>query len=201
MEISEPVIDLTDSAAAALVEYWDGEGKPTIRFQVPPNFEHELEFGEAQDGDFVIPFETCNLVVDRASARRCDGATIGFIDDAGRAGFRIENPQEPPRVRGISAAALNGWLSEGKPHELFDVRGADERETAAIEGARAWDESANAYVESLDPDTVLVFHCHHGGRSQAAAQHWVRKGFRQVYNLEGGIDAWSLNVDPEIPRY
>jgi monothiol glutaredoxin len=48
---------------------------------------------------------------------------------------------------------------------------------------------------------VLVFHCHHGMRSQAAAEHCLRLGFTQVYNVAGGIAAWSRDVDPSIPQY
>ena len=48
---------------------------------------------------------------------------------------------------------------------------------------------------------MLVFHCHHGGRSQAAADHFSTLGFSNVWNLTGGIDAWSVEVDSTIPRY
>ena len=47
----------------------------------------------------------------------------------------------------------------------------------------------------------LAFHCHHGGRSRAAAEHFLKQGFKNVYNLAGGIDAWSKDVDPSIKRY
>ena len=201
IEVPEPVLEISPRALDALREFWDGEGNPVIRFEVSSRFEYGLEFGDVQPGDFVIPLEGCTFLVDRATARRCDGTTIGYIEESNRTGFHIENPHEPPRVRSVSAAALAGWLEQGKPLELFDVRPPEEREVASLKRARPWNEQANAYVESLDPDTVLVFHCHHGGRSMAAAQHWVNRGFRQVYNLEGGIEAWSLNVDPDIPRY
>jgi monothiol glutaredoxin len=58
-----------------------------------------------------------------------------------------------------------------------------------------------AYLEALDRDTLLVFHCHHGIRSQGAAEHFVAKGFTNVCNVAGGIDAWSLQVDANVPRY
>jgi monothiol glutaredoxin len=47
----------------------------------------------------------------------------------------------------------------------------------------------------------VVFHCHHGIRSRAAAEEAIRRGFVRVYNLEGGIDAWSADVDSTVPRY
>jgi monothiol glutaredoxin len=48
---------------------------------------------------------------------------------------------------------------------------------------------------------MLVFQCHHGHRSQRAAGQFVEQGYREVYNLTGGIDAWSQEIAPEIPRY
>ena len=53
----------------------------------------------------------------------------------------------------------------------------------------------------LSKDTPLVFYCHHGPRSQQAADFFCSHGFRNVYNLDGGIDAWSAEVDPSVPRY
>jgi len=58
-----------------------------------------------------------------------------------------------------------------------------------------------AEIEKLPRDARLVFHCHHGGRSQAAAEHFAALGFENVHNLAGGIDAWSREVDPSVPRY
>jgi rhodanese-related sulfurtransferase len=53
----------------------------------------------------------------------------------------------------------------------------------------------------LDRNTTVVFQCHHGIRSQSAAEYCLREGFRNLYNLQGGIDAWSQLVDPSVPRY
>jgi monothiol glutaredoxin len=44
-------------------------------------------------------------------------------------------------------------------------------------------------------------HCHHGGRSQKAAEYFAAAGFRDVHNVVGGIDAWSTEIDPDVPRY
>ncbi len=91
-------------------------------------------------------------------------------------------------------------LEGGKPIELFDVRTPGERATANI-GGTLLDEDGRERLESIERDTPLVFYCHHGVRSQAAANHALRMGFREVYNLAGGIDAWSQDVDPDVPRY
>ena len=51
----------------------------------------------------------------------------------------------------------------------------------------------------VEHDLILV--CHHGSRSQNAAMFLARNGFARVYNLRGGVEAWSLEVDPSMPRY
>jgi monothiol glutaredoxin len=58
-----------------------------------------------------------------------------------------------------------------------------------------------AELEALPKETTLVFFCHHGGRSAQAAQQFLTLGFRTVFNVQGGIDAWSMFVDSSVPRY
>jgi len=107
----------------------------------------------------------------------------------------------PPRIRQITVEELKSMLESGAPLELWDVRTDDERRIAKIEGARHLDEAGVQYIEDLPRDTPLVFHCHHGIRSQSAGQHFVAKGFTNVCNVVGGIEAWSLRVDGSVPRY
>jgi monothiol glutaredoxin len=86
--------------------------------------------------------------------------------------------------------------------EVFDVRTADERAMARIEGTRLLDQKGYEYLLTLDRNTPVVFHCHHGIRSQSAAEYCLRElGFQKLYNLAGGIDAWSCLVDRSVPRY
>jgi monothiol glutaredoxin len=108
---------------------------------------------------------------------------------------------EPGPVRQITAGELKTMLDSGAPLELWDVRTPAERNAARIEGARLLDQQGAEHIEDLDRGTLLVFHCHHGFRSQAAAQHFVAKGFTNVCNVVGGIEAWSVTVDPKVPRY
>jgi rhodanese-related sulfurtransferase len=97
------------------------------------------------------------------------------------------------------AAAL---LKEGKTR-LIDVREPWEFSTAQVDGSiliPMGDIPARAHQE-LDPDEHLVLMCHHGMRSMNVAV-WLRnQGFEQAQSLRGGIDAWSAEVDPSVPRY
>jgi len=72
---------------------------------------------------------------------------------------------------------------------------------ATIDGSRLFDQAYQDALLLRDRDTPIVFQCHHGIRSQHAAEYFRGEGFRNLYNLRGGIDAWSLLVDPSVPRY
>jgi monothiol glutaredoxin len=116
--------------------------------------------------------------------------------------FKNNRPNAPPGIRQLSAPELKAMIDSGRPVELFDVRTEDERAVAVIDGSRLLDRKGYDHLMTLDRDTPIVFQCHHGIRSQSAAEYCLREhGFRNLYNLQGGIDAWSLLVDPSVPRY
>jgi monothiol glutaredoxin len=116
--------------------------------------------------------------------------------------FTINTPNDLPRIRQLSAPQLRSMFDEGLPLVLVDVRTAEERAFAEIEGSRLLDQQLHDYLLDLDRNTPIVFQCHHGIRSQSAAEYYLREqGFRNLYNLQGGIDAWSQLVDPSVPRY
>ena len=104
-------------------------------------------------------------------------------------------------IRQLSAPELRAILDSGQPLELVDVRTPEEWELARIDGARLLDNDYFERLLAMDRQALLVFQCHHGIRSQAAAEYFARAGFEHVCNLEGGIEAWSLLVDPAVQRY
>lgn len=106
-----------------------------------------------------------------------------------------------PRVSVLTATELKALMDAGKAPALIDVRTPDEFEIASVEGARLLDREGFDELLQAPKDTPLVFMCHHGVRSHSAAAHFVAQGFTAVSNLAGGIDAWSLDVDPDVPRY
>jgi monothiol glutaredoxin len=108
---------------------------------------------------------------------------------------------EPAPIRQITAPELKALLDQKVPLELLDVRTEGERAIARIEEARHLTPEAVERLQQLPRDTLLVFQCHHGIRSQAAARHFAGLGFTNLCNLVGGIEAWSTSVDPSVPRY
>ena len=200
--MSTPVIRLSDSARRALQEAAVDAGGDPLRIQISDRFEYDLFFGSRAEGDLDVDCGGITILLDPSSARRADGLSVDFGSGQDGTGFTIEHPNEPPKVRQISATELKTMMNRGLSFELVDVRTEHERAIAKIDGSRLLDEESHRYLLSSDRNTTIVFHCHHGIRSQSAAEYFLReKGFRNLYNLRGGIDAWSQLVDPSVPRY
>ncbi|HXG55344.1 MAG TPA: rhodanese-like domain-containing protein [Vicinamibacterales bacterium] len=104
-------------------------------------------------------------------------------------------------IRQLSATEVKAMIDSGVPFELVDVRTIEERAIATIVGARLLDTRCHDDLLAMDRATPIVFQCHHGIRSQSAAEYFLQQGFSNLYNLRGGIDAWSVLVDPAVPRY
>jgi adenylyltransferase/sulfurtransferase len=93
-------------------------------------------------------------------------------------------------------------LAGPNPPLLVDVREPDEHAVCRIEGSRLIPmNSVPARLGEIPADARVLVHCHHGGRSLRVTQFLRAKGYAQVSNVKGGIDAWSLQVDPKVPRY
>jgi sulfur-carrier protein adenylyltransferase/sulfurtransferase len=92
--------------------------------------------------------------------------------------------------------------SGGAPIVLLDVREPFERELAVIEpSVHIPMGEVPERVDELPRDRPIVVYCHGGGRSAMIAGFLEGQGFTHVANLTGGIDAWSVLVDPKVPRY
>jgi adenylyltransferase/sulfurtransferase len=101
----------------------------------------------------------------------------------------------------ITVQELKGRLENGNRVSVLDVREPHEYEVANI-GARLipLNELPERLVE-LDRDEPLAVHCKTGGRSARAVKLLRDAGFQNVYNVKGGIDAWSEEIDPSVPKY
>jgi monothiol glutaredoxin len=200
VEQQPPTVTMTAAAAEAFrAALADAQGE-SLRLKIDPKFKYDLYFGPRQAGDVEVQVAELTLLLDRGSARRAEGVNIDFVEGA-NGGFKIQSPQEPPAVKQLTASALDAMLDRNEI-VLFDVRPDAERAVASIAGARALsDPDQQAYLLGLDRSTPIAFHCHHGIRSQAAAEQLLAEGFRNVFNLKGGIEAWSQDVDPSVPRY
>ena len=106
------------------------------------------------------------------------------------------------RFETITPSQLSERMRGEEPPLVVDVREPEEYELARLEGARLLPLSLfNEWAPSLDRERETVFMCHHGIRSAQVCAFLSRQGFEKLHNLAGGIDRWSADVDPTVPRY
>jgi rhodanese-related sulfurtransferase len=104
----------------------------------------------------------------------------------------------------IDVHSVKSLLDRNEDFLLVDCREVDELKTARIEGSKLIPmREIPARLSELEPfrEKRIVVHCHHGGRSFRVTDWLRQQGFASAQNMTGGIDAWSLEVDPGVPRY
>jgi rhodanese-related sulfurtransferase len=101
----------------------------------------------------------------------------------------------------ISPKELKARLDKGDSLQLVDVRSAEEYAIARLGGTLIPLTELVMRYHELDPEKETVLICHHGIRSAQATLLLNQLGFEQVKNLSGGIDRWSIEIDPSVPRY
>ncbi|MBL0890569.1 MAG: HesA/MoeB/ThiF family protein [Gemmatimonadaceae bacterium] len=132
----------------------------------------------------------------RAGCSACGSAARTTSDHSS------SSPVSRPMVQQLMPAEVAALLAGPNPPVLIDVREAWEVETAQVAGSAHLPlNTLPQQVASLDPSRSYALLCHHGMRSEMAANWLAQQGFTSLINVQGGIDAWSLTVDPGIPRY
>lgn len=107
-------------------------------------------------------------------------------------------------VLSLSARELADWLADATrpPPVLLDVREGWEFEHCHLPGARHVPMGeVPAQLDEITAAPTVVCICHHGMRSLQVAAYLARQSEGQVFNLRGGVDAWSIEVDAALPRY
>jgi monothiol glutaredoxin len=198
--IDPPRVTLTIRAAEAVRGFLTEAGD-VLLVDIDGTFSPTLSIGEPPAKAVVLESNGVRLCVEPRAWKRADGITIDYVETPEGTAFKIDNPNEPARVRPMSPKEFDERRRSGDMPRLIDVRTPAEWDTARIPGAELLDADLMAELQELPRDTVLVFQCHHGHRSQRAAEQFPPLGFTRVYNLTGGIDAYSEGVDPSIPRY
>lgn len=128
----------------------------------------------------------------------------GLIDYEAFCGMPQSEDLKPETQEGweLTVQEVKTKLEHGEPFRLIDVRNPHEWDIARIPGAALLPlpELGQRLVE-LSKQESLVLYCYKGTRSMKALQQLRDAGFTRVRSMKGGIDAWSLEIDPTIPRY
>jgi monothiol glutaredoxin len=195
-----PTVTISDAAVAAIKPALADAGEMKLFLVVNGNFQPQFQLCEAGANDIVVDANGLEIHFDVASAARARGATIDWTTTPHGAGLAIFLPAAPPMVKSLDVHALKRHLESGDI-TVIDVRPARDRKLAPFAGADVLEPDSHARLTALPKDTPLAFLCHHGNSSRSAAEHFHDHGFRDVHNVEGGIDAWATEVDPSVPRY
>ncbi len=197
-----PQITITASAAAMLRDALADAGDDyAMQVDIDERYNAKLQLAPVDANAIAVEHDGIRAQFDLASARRAQGMRIDWVDDERGRGLVIDNPNAPPAVKSLTVTEAHARVAAGSL-TLVDVRPPEERALAAVNVPfSVFDGAALSHLEALPKDTALAFLCHHGGRSAQAAEHFRGLGFRDVYNVEGGIEAWSLEADTHVPRY
>jgi glyoxylase-like metal-dependent hydrolase (beta-lactamase superfamily II)/rhodanese-related sulfurtransferase len=166
--------------------------KPSSTIGFERRFNPALQF--KSKGEFVA-FVNSDLPVQPPRFQKVREFNLGFL-------------KEPPIEKTFDISALEITVEEykrqidsGRRAVLLDVRNPDEFQKANMGGTLIPLGQLPARLSELDPTAEIVVHCHKGSRSARAVELLYEAGFKNVKSLVGGIDAWSVKIDPKVPRY
>ncbi len=196
-----PRITVTPAAVEMLRGALADAPGASLQLGIDASFQPNFQLAPHDDNAIAAESNGLRVQFDLASARRAEGITIDWVDDIRGKGLAIDNPNAPKAVQELAVRDADDQRRAGTL-TVVDVRPADERAIASIGGDfKTFDGNNRAELEALPKDTPLAFLCHHGGRSAQAAEQFRALGFSKVYNITGGIDAWSDAVDNSVPKY
>lgn len=125
-----------------------------------------------------------------------------LIDYYAFCGVKLKEPTNEDRVNEeLTVRELKERLDQGEELFLLDVRETYEYELANLKGQLIPMRQLKTRLGELDPTKEIIVYCHVGGRSARAVEFLRQNGFSKARNLQGGIDAWSVEIDPSLPRY
>jgi monothiol glutaredoxin len=197
-----PTIHVTPAAAEAIRNALDnGDPSLALHLSVDARFNAQFQLKPVSGNEIVAETAGLRIHLDLASAPRARGLEIDWVEDVRGAGLAIRNPNAPAAVKSLTVQELHDRIIAGTV-DVIDVRPAEARAIAPFPQPHdVLDEDSRARIEALPHDVPLAFLCHHGNSSRQAAEYFRGLGFHDLYNVEGGIDAWSQEIDTNVPRY
>ncbi len=197
-----PALQVSPAAAEA-IERAMASAEPGVglHLAVDPRFVAQFQLKPATGQEIVVDVGGIRIHLDLASAPRANGISIDWVEDVRGAGLSISNPNAPPPVKSLSVQELHDRIIAGAI-DVIDVRPAQARTLAPFpQPHEVLDEDSHDRLAALPKDLPMAFLCHHGNSSRQAAEHFRSLGFHDLYNVDGGIDAWAAEVDSSVPRY
>ena len=195
-----PAITITDAAAEAIRQGTANAQGVALHLEIGPDHSAGFQLAPAGEHDIVAHANGLEVHFDPASAQRAKGIVIDWVSTVQGEGLSLKFPGAQ-EIKSLSVQELKARLATGNI-TLIDVRPAQARALAApLPQARVLEDEGYESLAALPKDTPLAFICHHGVSSRGMAERFAAHGFSDVSNVEGGMDAWSRDVDSSVPRY
>ena len=187
-----PEITITDAAAEAIRQGTANAQGVALHLEIGPDHSAGFQLAPAGEHDIVAHANGLEVHFDPASAQRAKGIVIDWVSTVQGEGLSLKFPGAT-EIKPLSVQQLK---------QRIDVRPAAGRAQAApLAQARVLEDEGYESLANLPKDTALAFICHHGMSSRAMAERFAAHGFSNIYNVEGGMDAWASEVDSSVPRY
>ena len=194
-------ITILDDAASVMREALDKTPDMTIHLSIDENYNHEFKLLPFDDNKVEVRSGDISIYLNANEVTRANGLQISMSENPVAKQFDLDNPNMDKGFKEITVSELNAIMGSDSEFLLFDVRTKEERKVALIEGSVILDENAVSKIGRLPKEARLIFYCHSGVRSAEAARYFSENGYSNVFNLSGGIDAWSQQIDSTVPRY
>ncbi len=194
-----PEITITDAAAEKIRDNLPDASEGVLHLSINAQSQAGFSLAPASPHDIVSQANGIAVHLDPGSAQRARGVVIDWVKTMQGEGLSLSFPGSG-KVRNMTVEELKQRIDAGGI-TLIDVRPDEQRAKALLPMATSLHEAGEATLAQLPKDTPIAFMCHFGQSSLAVAQQFVAHGFGEVYNVEGGIDAWSQRIDPSVPRY
>lgn len=197
---SAPHITISDNAAIAIRAGMADEPGVVLHLRIDRRWQAHFQLAPAEGHEIKANAAGIEILMDVATAQAAQGMHVDWVESLQGAGLSIKLPRAPKPIQSMSVAELMPALRTGTL--LIDVRPEHDRLRAPIPlPHRVLDNSTLATLEALDKSTPMAFLCHFGNSSRQAADHFRGIGFTELFNLEGGIDAYAREIDARVARY
>ena len=195
-----PDITITDKAAEAIRNGIANAQGLALHLEIGPDHSAGFQLAPAGDHDIVVTANGIEVHFDPGSAQRAKGIVIDWVSTVQGEGLSLKFPGAQ-EIKSMSVQELKQRLADGSVL-LVDVRPAAGRAQApALALARVLEDEGYEALAALPKDTAIAFICHHGNSSRGVAERFAAHGFSNVFNVEGGMDAWAREIDTTVPRY
>ncbi|MEM7709008.1 MAG: Grx4 family monothiol glutaredoxin [Pseudomonadota bacterium] len=196
-----PELHISEKAAEAIRQGMESQPGADLHFKIDEYWRCQFSLEPASGDEIRSEAGGITFHMDINTAQRAKGAKIDFEDTMQGTGLTIDLPEAPPPVLALSVTDLKALVDAGNAPTVYDVRPASEQEQVSLPFTTALTREEMQTINALPKDTPIAFLCHHGRSSAGTAEHFRKQGFTKVYNVTGGIDAWSKEVDSAVPTY